>query len=255
MENVIKHSFKIYNGRSLAEQAAEQIINYIIESGLDTGEKLPNEFDLAESIGVGRGTVREAIKILVSRNIVEIRRGTGTFISEQMGMTEDPLGLAFIKDKASLAMDLLTVRLIIEPEIAAMAAQNATQAQIEALIKQCELVDEFILSGKNHLQEDIIFHRIIASCSKNAVVEKLIPVIHSSIVASIDVTSSALKQETMETHREILECITAKNPEGAKWAMQMHLLYNRMLISKIHKEVQTKTHLDKKEIFKEGNCS
>ena len=220
----------IYTGRPLAEQAAEHIVKYIMEKELGDGDKLPNEFELAQSIGVGRSTIREAIKILVSRNVVEIRRGAGTFVAEQMGVADDPLGLAFVKDKTSLAMDLLNVRLMLEPEIARMAARNGDRESARKLEQQCDKVEEIIRSGENHMQEDIVFHKMIAALSGNVVVEKLVPVIHSSIALFIDVTNGALRQETIKTHREIVDCIKGGDEEGAKWAMEMHLLYNRMSI-------------------------
>lgn len=93
---------ELYNGKPLAEQVADYILKLIVDSGLEAGAKLPNEFELAERTGVGRGTIREAVKILVSRNILEIRRGAGTYVSDRQGIVEDPLGLAFIKDKKTL---------------------------------------------------------------------------------------------------------------------------------------------------------
>ena len=65
----------------LAEQVAEQIRQLIIDRQLTHGEKLPNEFELAQQLNVGRGTVREAVKLLVARNVLEIRRGRGTFVA------------------------------------------------------------------------------------------------------------------------------------------------------------------------------
>ena len=64
----------------LPERVAEQIISLIADRALKTGDKLPNEFDMAQQLSVGRGTIREAVKILVSRNILEIRLGCGTFV-------------------------------------------------------------------------------------------------------------------------------------------------------------------------------
>ena len=226
----------IYTGKPLAEQTAEHIIKYIMERELSDGDKLPNEFELAQSIGVGRSTVREAMKILVSRNVVEIRRGAGTFVAEQMGVAEDPLGLAFVRDKTSLAMDLLDVRLMLEPEIARMAAKNATKEDAASLERQCRKVEEIIASGENHMQEDIVFHIMIAAFSGYVVVVKLVPVIHSSIAVFIDVTNGALREETVKTHREIVECVSAGDGEGARWAMEMHLLYNRMSIKEVRRK-------------------
>ncbi|MBT9776799.1 FCD domain-containing protein [Clostridium sp. MCC353] len=229
----MEHVGGLYNGRPLADQAADLILNYIIENDLEAGAKLPNEFELARQIGVGRSTVREAIKILVSRNIVEIRRGAGTYVSEGQGVIEDPLGLTFVKDKKGLALDLLSVRLMMEPEIAMMAAEHAREEQIRGLYVQCEKVEAMIHEGKNHLEEDILFHKMIAACSGNVVVEKLVPVINSSIAVFVDVTNGRLKEETIETHREIVDAIAAKDGEGARCAMQMHLLYNRRAIKSI----------------------
>ena len=87
------------NKKLLPEQVSEQIIRLITERQLKAGDKLPNEFDMAQQLSVGRGTIREAIKILVSRNIVEIRRGCGTFVCDHPGMVDDPLGFRFMKDK------------------------------------------------------------------------------------------------------------------------------------------------------------
>lgn len=221
---------ELYNGKPLTEQAADYILNYIIEEGLETGAKLPNEFELAERLGVGRGTVREAVKILVSRNVLEIRRGAGTYVSERQGLAEDPLGLALIKDKKHLALDLLHVRLMLEPEIARMAAEHATPQQKEELVLQCDKVEEMIRQGRNHMEEDVRFHEMIAACSKNQVVAKLVPVINSSIAVFVDVTNGRLRQETIETHREIVEAIVDGDPEGARGSMHMHLLYNRRAI-------------------------
>ena len=92
---------------SLAEQVADQINQVIIDQNINAGEKLPNEFELAARLNVGRGTIREAVKLLVARNCLEIRRGKGTFVVEKPGQIEDPLGFAYVKDKITLAVDLM----------------------------------------------------------------------------------------------------------------------------------------------------
>ena len=130
-------------------------------------------------------------------------------------------------------MDLLAVRFMLEPEIAALAAKNATNEQIEELILQCDKVEHLILDGENHLEEDILFHKMIATCSGNQVVSNLIPVINSSVTLSGNVTYRKLKQETIQTHRAVTNAIAKHDQEGAKYAMYMHLTYNRELILKL----------------------
>lgn len=225
-----------YTKKPLAGQVAEHIMNGIIENGLEAGAKIPNEFELARAIGVGRGTIREAVKILASRHILEIRRGAGTFVSERQGIADDPLGLAFLKDKTHLALDLLSVRLMLEPEIAAMAAGNASLKQMEELKRQRDRVEDLINRGESHTEEDILFHKLIAACSGNAVVEKLVPIINSSIALFVDITSARLGKETIETHREIVDCIAERDSEGARCAMYMHLIYNRKMIKSLERD-------------------
>lgn len=108
---------------SLAEQVADQINQVIIDQNINAGEKLPNEFELAARLNVGRGTIREAVKLLVARNCLEIRRGKGTFVVEKP-VSRGPAGFAYVKDKITLAVDLMELRLQLEPWVAQLAAQR-----------------------------------------------------------------------------------------------------------------------------------
>ncbi|OPJ64723.1 FadR/GntR family transcriptional regulator [Clostridium chromiireducens] len=221
------------SAKPLGEQISERIIQLIIENDWKAGDKLPNEYELADKLDVGRSTIREAIKALVSRNILEIRRGAGTFISEKGGVADDPLGLTFVKDKYKLALDLLEVRFMIEPSIASIAAVKATNEEIEKMSSLCDEIDELILKKQPYLEKDIEFHAAIAKSSKNLVVGNLIPIINRSIAIFIDITNQKLRTETMETHREILNAIKNHDANGARDAMFLHLVYNRRNIKTI----------------------
>ncbi len=226
----------------LADQAAEQIINLIIDNDGKAGDKIPNEYELAEQLNVSRSTIREAIKALVSRNILEIRRGSGTFISEKGGISDDPLGLMFIKDKLKLATDLLEIRFMIEPKIASLAAANATDEEIREMEVLCDKIEHLILNKEAHMDVDIEFHGLIARSSKNIVIANLIPIINKSISLCMDLTDSQLVKETIETHREVLNCIKYGDINGAYDAMYLHLVYNRRNIKKLI-EIRNKKHI------------
>ena len=85
--------------KSLPQKISEDIIALILEENLQPGDKLPNETILSERLNAGRSSVREAMKLLASRNIVTVRQGSGTYIAASPGMVEDPLGFLFIGDK------------------------------------------------------------------------------------------------------------------------------------------------------------
>lgn len=218
------------NNLLLGEQLEDRLIEFIWSKPVKIGEKIPNEFDLAEKFGVGRSTVREAVKGLVSKGVLEIRRGDGTYVINTHSTKEDPLGIGKLNDKFKVALDLCDVRLMLEPEIAAMAAENATKEDKEQLQQLCEEVENLYNNGRNHLNKDVEFHTCIAKCSKNSVVEMLIPVIDSAVITFGNLTHRTLQKETIETHRTITNAIISGDTLGAKCAMVMHLTYNRQKI-------------------------
>ena len=214
------------SSRPLTEQVAEQIRHLIIDRHLTGGDKLPNEFELAEQLNVGRGTIREAVKLLVARNILEIRRGRGTFVTQQTGVTHDPLGFAYMPDQARLARELLDIRLNLEPWIASMAAQNATDEDVAELRKLCREVEDLIRAKKNSLSKDEALHICIARCSQNRVAPKLLPVITYSVHLFGKLRGSRVHTDTIDTHRRIVDAIAAHDPLAAQSAMQVHLMTN-----------------------------
>lgn len=216
----------------LPQRAADQITKMIADRQLKAGDKLPNEFDMASQLNVGRGTIREAVKILVSRNVVEIRRGSGTYVCDHPGVLEDPFGFAFVEDKQRLALDLCEFRMVVEPEMAAMAAERATDEEIKRMEDAAREVEELCLKQQDHRQKDIRFHELIARGTKNQVMPNIIPVIQSAIGLFITVTDSSLKDETVKTHRMIMEAIRKRDPEAARAAMIKHLESNRTGIIK-----------------------
>lgn len=113
--------FSHLKSKLLAEQVEEQIYHFILDTPLSPGSKLPNEFELREKFGVGRSTIREAVKLLSSKGIVEVRRGSGTYVLTTALGVGDPLGLSAVQDKTALALDLVNVRLLLEPGISAMS--------------------------------------------------------------------------------------------------------------------------------------
>lgn len=227
------------DNRLLGSQIEDELMKYICEKPVEIGEKIPNEFELAEMFGVGRSTIREAVKGLVSKGVLEVRRGSGTYVINTNSVENDPLGLSKQKDKFKLALDLFEVRLMLEPEIAANAAKNATEEELVQLKQLCDETEETYLSGKNHIPKDIDFHTCIAGCSKNEVVEILMPIINSAVMTFANLTHRTLMKETIETHRAITDAILARDSIGAKCAMITHLTYNRQALLKMMADQKT----------------
>ena len=102
------------------------------------------------------------MKLLTSRNIVTIRQGSGTYIASSPGVVQDPLGFTFIGDKQKLIHDLLEVRFLLEPSIAAMAAAHADENDIKKITALCDETEALLKRHDDHTQKDIEFHTAIA---------------------------------------------------------------------------------------------
>lgn len=223
----------------LTERIAEEIISYILENQLQEGERLPNEMALAAQLQVGRSSLREAMKVLESRNIITIRQGSGMYVADEPGLSDDPLGFAFIRNKIKLHEDLMAVRFMVEPHIAALAAKNATEDDVDKIFAAMDEVAALIVRGDEYLHQDEAFHAAIAMSSKNVVVPRLMPIIHSTIDMFIRVTRRESDAETVIGHREIAEAIAAHDPLAAQEAMYAHLLASKKLVVSAHKRLGT----------------
>lgn len=240
------YQFSKIDKRLLGTQIEDALMDFILQKPIKIGEKLPNEFELAEKFGVGRSTIREAVKSLVSRGILEVKRGSGTYVISINSLKDDPLGLSKLEDKYKLALELFDVRLMLEPEIASLTAKYASEEELKNIEKLCDETEKLYLGGKNHIPKDIEFHTYIAKGSKNRVIETLIPIINTAVMTFANMTERALMKETIETHRAIVNAILDRDPMGAKCAMVMHLTYNRQMLIKQSKEYPKKINIDKK---------
>lgn len=223
---------------SLAERTAEQISRLIVERQLTSEDKLPSEFELAELLHVGRGTIREGVKLLVARNVLEIRRGKGTFIASNPGEIPDPLGFAYYPDQLRLAMDLVEVRMQVEPWTARIAAEQAAPEDLELLRESCSVVEQDILAGRNHSENDVRFHVAIAKCTHNLVVPKLIPIITYAVQLFVSLTESRLKMQTLVDHREIMDAICTRDGARAETIMVRHIENNRVMLAGIVEKLE-----------------
>lgn len=219
--------------RSLTERIADKIEELITAKQLRPGEQLPAERELAEQLGIGRSTVRESIKILVSRNVLEIRRGTGTFVCDHVGVMDDPLGFRFISDKKKLALDLNQVRRMVEPQIAAIAAQMATEEAVGLLQKLCDEVAQQIRENQDYAKTDIAFHTMIAEMTDNLVIPKIIPIITQGIQSYVELTNHRRAGGANLTHQAVVDAIRKHDADAAYRAMEAHLKENRETIESL----------------------
>ena len=212
--------------QALTERIEDHLFQYILDERLAVGAKLPNEYELADRFGVSRGTIREAVKLLVSRGVLRVKHGSGTYVASLMPLKADPLGLDAIEDRIQLALDLTDVRLMLEPAIAELA---------QRLTEYCDAVRRRIQAGEDYLIEDMRFHWYLAKCSHNMVVEPLMPIIDAAVVSIANITRKELLTATVDTHQEILNGVLDQDPQAARAAVALHLEMNRIVIKHAQK--------------------
>lgn len=221
--------------KSLVNITINKILNMIKEQKLKPNDKLPTVDELASAFSVGRSTIREALKVLSAQNIIVIKQGAGTFVSEKEGISRDPLGLEYISDDINVIFDMVTLRLIFEPEMASMAAQFATRKDIQDIKYYCEEVEQLIEQGEDYHKADAGFHIAIAKASGNGVIHKITQIIHSSIKKNIFMTDNILCKDTVIFHRRITNCIENGDINGARYAMINHLDAQRQFLIENYK--------------------
>lgn len=209
----------------LANEVANKIADYITQKPIQAGERIPNEFELAGMFGVGRGTVREAVKLLESRNVVEIRPAKGTFVCENPGIIDEPFGLSFAADKVEMIRDMLELRLLLERYAVRNAAVKAGDAVIAQLQAFADQIQANLDDHKLCTQQDIEFHRCIAENCGNSVMPLILPVIHTNISEFNSLEFDRQWNIANKGHYAIIEALKAHDPDLAEDEMIAHLSY------------------------------
>lgn len=228
---------------SIVEDVIREISDYILEGimqgRIKKGDQIPSERELAERLGVGRSSLREAIKVLIMLGLLEVRSGQGTFITDG---TSDfyaaPLAWGIIIGDKSIA-ELVEARLLLDSEATYLAAQRASSEdlrEIEAAFKSMQAaaregdVEKFI-------DMDVRFHLAIAKAAHNAVILQTVRAIRNLLELWIKkaLMSPGAINITLEEHEKIYRCIMAKDPEGARKSIRDHVNFATKRLQRVAK--------------------
>lgn len=193
--------------RNLSQQTAERLYNSIVAEGtLRPGDKLPNEVELSQQLGVSRATLREAIRELAARGVLEVRRGRGTFVSEEVADIED-FGFSGLERLQGQLRDLFELRSIFEPKAARLACQRATEEELRDILERGEAVERCIRAGQDRTEADRDFHAAIVRAAHNEFMVRLLPVIHQAVAAAVESGEHGeqLAEDTLRDHALLLE--------------------------------------------------
>ena len=212
----------------LATQVCRELGRRIVAGHLPEGGLIDDENKLCDRFGVSKSVVREAVKLLVGKGLLEVRRGSGTRVRHRASwnLLDDDV-LAWhqgIEPKPDFLRQLMDVRQMVEPNAAGWAAATATPYQIEE-IRKVQKDMESAASIQDFVVADALFHRSVLRAANNEVLIALEGVIFSALLSSIKVTNSDPRENerSLPLHREILKAIEAEDSARASSAMREHL--------------------------------
>lgn len=223
---------------SLAEETAEKLKEMIlVNKTYSPGDRLPNEAQLSEMLKVSRTSIREAVKILIAGNILEIRRGIGTFVKENPGSSSNLFDMIYLSDKKQDLKDSLNLRLILEPAMIKNTIDMATKSEFEKIAYYEEKCRDECLVGNKYFEYDVKFHEAVAAASHNKIFEQLTPFLHQSITIigksmKDENIVNAFRENAVIYHKKIMDCIKEKDYLGAEIYSRIHV-YNAIKIMKL----------------------
>ncbi|HXY14970.1 MAG TPA: FadR/GntR family transcriptional regulator [Terriglobales bacterium] len=223
-EETVQSGFESIRRNKVYEEVARQLERLILTK-LHPGDKLPSERELAESLGVSRSSIRDAIRSLELVGLVEPRQGSGTVVREISAETlMNPL-TSVLRHKIELVTELIDFRKMLEPPLAARAATHASAEELEEMEEILHRQEAKFRIGELAVEEDSEFHYAIAMASGNSVVLKVLDFLMDLLrdTRERSLQTEGRPQKSLAGHRKILAAIKKRDAEAAKAAMRHHI--------------------------------
>ena len=207
------------------EDIVQQFSSLIRQGALKPGERLPSERVLAEQLQVSRSSVREAMRSLELQGLVISKRGSGTFINTDNLESMVALIASTLSAGTGTIQHIFEMRHVLEPQIAALAAQRADQQEIQEMEDILKAQAGEIDAGQTGVDADTAFHFALASATHNSALVKVVSAVEDILHRSRDqsLQEPGRAQRSLDSHRQILNMIQTGDAEGARRAMEHHL--------------------------------
>ena len=211
--------------RRIPEEIVSQLYGLIRNGHLKPGDRLPPERELAQQFGVSRASVREAMRLLDQKGLVDIKPGAGTFVTEDVVEAIVQAFSNLLAESEDGAGDVFEMRLLLEPHVASLAAQRATDADIERLRRILKEQGTDIETGGTGVAYDTAFHFAIANTTNNSALVAVTHAISDILSQSREdsLMSPERSQKSLRSHLQILAAIESGDPEATQTAMHEHI--------------------------------
>lgn len=210
---------------TLTAGICSKMVGELIRGSWAEGEKIPAERELSQKLGVGRASLREALKALEIMGMIETRLGDGTYVCKRSEFFSRPLLWAIASSSATDARELIEARTVIEVELAGLAAEHATADDLKEIGQHLQRMIKSKKSPKEFVQADISFHLAIGRAAANGILMNALQLVrnlmHQWIMKAVD--SKGVADKACAQHRRVLAAITEKDRAAARKEMRRHL--------------------------------
>jgi GntR family transcriptional repressor for pyruvate dehydrogenase complex len=207
----------------LYEQVADQITSWIKENGLQPGDRLPPERELAQRLGVSRATLSQALVALEVIGVVVVRHGDGTLLTERARTA--PV-IEAIRAHADRLPEIIEARDALESKLAALAAARRTDADLTAIRSALDAMERDIDAGGRGVEGDEAFHAAVTAAARSELLAQMMTAIHDLIRETRleSLSQPGRPRESLAGHRKVADAIAAGDPDAATQAMHEHVM-------------------------------
>jgi GntR family transcriptional repressor for pyruvate dehydrogenase complex len=218
--------YKVVRTSRLYEQIVQQIEESVLKGTLKPGDQLPAERELAQQLGVSRTAVREAVKALREKGLVEAYSGRGTFITDGTShAARQSFDLMVKIGQQESSTHLADLRLILEPGIAALAAQRIEEEHLTAMREAVAVMERSLKDPAAYIEADLDFHLALAEAVANplilSLIDSIVGLLREQRIKIFNVSGGPQRGQVF--HKRILEAMEQRNPLLARSAMSDHL--------------------------------
>jgi GntR family transcriptional repressor for pyruvate dehydrogenase complex len=201
------------------------MVTHLIRGDWTEGERIPPERELCRQLGVGRASLREALKALEIMGMIETRLGEGTFVCHRSEFLSRPLLWAITGSNLSEAHELVEARCLIEVGLVGFAAERATAEELKELGSQLDRMEAGLNNFAAFQEADLSFHLTVALAAHNRILRNALELIRNLMQEWIRTTvgREGVALEVLDHHKQIFLAIAKRNPEKARACMRQHL--------------------------------
>jgi len=220
---------------TLTASAFEQLISYVVKGEWKAGDRIPPERELCQQLGIARTSLREALKAMELIGMLDSRVGDGTFVCPRSEFLSRPLLWAFTGTDHAELRDIMEAREFLERDLAGLAAERGSDADIEAIGAAVNTMRENIAEGKSILESDLAFHLTIATAAHNEVLRNAVQLLRNLLKQwlILKLLLPAVPSKVLKQHEDIYLAIKSRDAAAARDAMWGHLEDTAQLLQQI----------------------